>query len=135
MTGTPTAEGVAMGHEISIAGSGVYLICRVTEPITMDVARAFTAALDAASRAHGIKRFLVDVRAAPNVASVLQNYRFANVDMSEMALQRDVRSATLVAPDDHSHDFVETVSQNAGYGVRLFRDEAAAVAWLEEGLR
>jgi len=27
------------------------------------------------------------------------------------------------------------VSQNAGYGVRLFRDEAAAVAWLEEGLR
>lgn len=124
-----------MGHAISIAGNGVYLICRVTEPITMEVARAFTTALDAASRAHGIKRFLVDVRAAPNVASVLQNYRFANIDMSEMGLQRDVRSATLVAPDDHSHDFVETVSRNAGYGMRLFRDEAAAIAWLEEDLR
>lgn len=124
-----------MGHEISIAGNGVYLICRVTEPITMEVARAFTTALDAASRAHGIKRFLVDVRVAPNVASVLQNYRFANIDMSEMALQRDVRSATLVAPDDHSHDFVETVSRNAGYGARPFRDEAAAITWFEEDLR
>ncbi|NCU00181.1 hypothetical protein [Candidatus Macondimonas diazotrophica] len=88
-------------------------------------------ALDAARRAHGIKRFLVDVRNAPNLANTVQNYHFANADMTALDLQRDVRSAMLVALWDHRHDFVETFTQNAGYGVRLFRDEATAIAWLE----
>jgi hypothetical protein len=43
--------------------------------------------------------------------------------------------AGLVAPGDHSHDFVETASPSAGYGARPFRDEAAAFAWFEEDLR
>ena len=30
--------------------------------------------------------------------------------------------ATLVSPDDHSHDFIETVSRNAGLNVTLFTD-------------
>ena len=52
--------------------------------------------------------------------------------MKRLDLQRDVRSAILVDSGDHSHDFVETVTQNAGYVVRVFDDEAAAIAWLEE---
>lgn len=124
-------NGMAMSHEVSISDSGRYLICRVTQPITIETALAFSTALDAASRAHGIKRFLVDVRNAPNLANAVQNYHFANTDMAALGLQRDVRSALLVAPEDHSHDFVATFTQNAGYGVRLFRDEAAAIAWLE----
>lgn len=120
-----------MSHAISISDCGRYLICRVSKPITIETALAFSMALDAASRAHGIKRFLVDVRNAPNLANTVQNYHFANTDMAALDLQRDVRSAMLVAPWDHSHDFVETFTQNAGYGVRLFRDEAAAIAWLE----
>jgi hypothetical protein len=43
-----------------------------------------------------------------------------------------VRPAILVDPHDNSHDFVDTFTQNAGYGVRVFDDEAAAIVWIEE---
>lgn len=120
-----------MSYEIGISKNGRYIICRVIQPVTTDLARQFTIEMDQLSRARKIKHFLVDVRGAPNVASVFQNFEFANQDMAGLDLQRGVRSAILVDPDDHSHDFVETVTQNAGYGVRVFDDEAAAIAWLE----
>jgi recombination DNA repair RAD52 pathway protein len=121
-----------MSYQVEIAKNGRYLICRVSRPVTTDLARQFSMAMDQVSRAHNIKRFLVDVRGAPNVATVFQNYEYANKDMGSLDLQRDVRSAILVDCDDHSHDFVETVTQNAGYVVRVFDDESAAIAWLEE---
>jgi hypothetical protein len=34
--------------------------------------------------------------------------------------------AVLVRPDDHSHDFVETVARNSGLRVTLFRDRERA---------
>ena len=120
-----------MSYEIRTSENGRYIICRVTQSITVELAREFTIALDQLSRSQRIKRFLVDVRGAPNVASVFQNFDFANKDMADLDLQRDVRSAILVGANDRSHDFVETVTQNAGYGVRVFDDEAAAIAWLE----
>lgn len=120
-----------MSYEIRMSENGRYIICRVTQSITVELAREFTIALDQLSRSQRIKRFLVDVRGAPNVASVFQNFDFANKDMADLGLQRDVRSAILVGVNDHSHDFVETVTQNAGYGVLVFDDEAAAIAWLE----
>lgn len=120
-----------MSYEIRMSENGRYIICRVTQSITVELAREFTIALDQLSRSQRIKRFLVDVRGAPNVASVFQNFDFANKDMADLGLQRDVRSAILVGANDHSHDFVETVTQNAGYGVLVFDDEAAAIAWLE----
>jgi DNA-binding response OmpR family regulator len=40
--------------------------------------------------------------------------------------------AMLVAEDDHSHDFVETVMSNRGYKTRLFRDLEEALKYLEE---
>jgi hypothetical protein len=47
-------------------------------------------------------------------------------------LERDNRAAILVDPTDRSHDFVEVVSRNAGYNVRVFIEEERAIAWLEE---
>ena len=120
-----------MNYTLGISKNGRYLICRVNSLVTLEVAREFTMALDQLSRDRRVKRFLVDVRGAPNVANPFQNYGFANKDMAGLDLQRDVRSAILVDPADHSHDFVETVTQNAGYGVRKFTDEGAAIAWLE----
>jgi hypothetical protein len=40
--------------------------------------------------------------------------------------------ALLVDPEDHSHDFVETVGRNAGLNVTLFRDRDAAKQYLSE---
>jgi SpoIIAA-like len=121
-----------MSYTVAPSENGVYLVCRVNGEITAEIARAFTEELDRQSRALNIKRFLNDVRNASNVLSTFENYNFAYHEMAQMKLQRDVRSAILVRPEDTSHDFVETVTQNAGYNVRVFRDEAAAIAWLSE---
>jgi len=49
-------------------------------------------------------------------------------------LSTSARVALLVAPEDHSHDFVELVVRNAGYNVRLFRNEGQAKSWIEKAV-
>lgn len=114
-----------MSYTITTSENGKYSICRVTGEITVDVARQFYKELNRLSRALNIKRFLNDVRDASNALSTLENYDFAYKDMSELKLQRNVCAAIRVGPGDRTHDFVETVTQNAGYNVRVFRDEEA----------
>jgi SpoIIAA-like len=121
-----------MPFSISVSENQKYIICEVTGEITLDTAREFTKELDRMSRSLKIKRFLTDVRNAQNALNTLEQYDFAYKDMAEMKLQRDVRSAILVAATDTTHDFVETVTLNAGYGVRVFHDENAAIEWLNE---
>lgn len=121
-----------MNYTITTSENGKYLICRVIGEITLDVAREFTKELNRLSRTLNIKRFLNDVRDATNALSTLQNYDFAYKDMAEMNLQREACSAILVGPADKTHDFVEMVTKNAGYNVRIFHDEEAAIAWFED---
>ena len=47
-------------------------------------------------------------------------------------IDRNARVAVLRSPGDHSHDFIETVSRNAGLHVKLFTDRAKALAHLLE---
>ncbi len=121
-----------MSYTITISENGKYIICRVTGPMTAEVAQEFAGEMDNLSRAKNIKRFLTDVREAPNISTINQNYEYAYQGMKDLKLQRGVRSAILVDPADTTHDFVETVAMNAGYNVRVFRDEHAAIAWLSE---
>jgi hypothetical protein len=120
-----------MSFETSISPGG-YVICRVTEPITAELARKFGKATDELSRAEGIRNRLFDVRLAPNVETVAGNYDFAYKDMAELEIPRNARAAILTTPGDDSHDFVETAVRNAGYNVRSFTSEPDAVAWLTE---
>ncbi len=121
-----------MEYSIEIADNGKYIICRVNAPLTAELANTYTPELDRMSRDMGIKRFLLDVRNSRNVLSTVDNYDYAHKEMKEMDLQKDVRSAILTAPDDHSHDFFEIAGQNEGYNLHIFRDEEAAIAWLSE---
>jgi hypothetical protein len=121
-----------MGYSISLSENQKYIICRVTGKITLETAREFTKELDQRSRSLKIKRFLTDVRHAQNALSTFEKYNFAYGDMAKMDLQRDVRSAILAAESDRTHDFVGTVTRNAGYGVRVFYEEEAAIEWLNE---
>jgi hypothetical protein len=81
---------------------------------------------------HRIDRFLFDLRDSPNQQSVVDNYEFAHKEIALFGFPKHSRSAFLVRPDDRSHDFITTAFFNAGYVVRLFSDEAAAIAWLEK---
>jgi hypothetical protein len=66
------------------------------------------------------------------VQSVVDNYEFARKETTAFGFPTKSRSAFLVRPDDKSHDFINTAFYNAGYVTRMFSDEAAAIAWLEQ---
>ena len=79
----------------------------------------------------GIMRYLVDLTEARNVDSVAKSYQYAYEDMKtppEISLK--ARVAMLVSPEDHTHDFVETVMKNAGHNVMLFRNRELAIKHL-----
>lgn len=73
----------------------------------------------------------MDVREARNTDSVFNNYSFAYKDMHKAEeIDKRARVAVVVSPQDNSHDFIETVSRNAGLDVVLFTDIDRAVAHL-----
>ncbi len=121
-----------MSYTVSLSENEKYIICCVSGEMDIDIAKQFTIDMNELSHETRIKRFLVDVRKAPNVSDMFDNYKFAYKDMNELDLQRDVRSAILVSTGDKSHDFVGIVSRNAGYNVRVFDNGQAAIAWLDE---
>ena len=78
-----------------------------------------------------IRNILVDVTQARNTLGIADNYDIVyRKIMREPAVDRYVRVALLVAPDDHSHDFTETLARNAGFIFTLYRDRAQALASL-----
>ena len=81
----------------------------------------------------GIRNILVDVTQARNSLGVFGSYDIVNNKISqEPAVDRYIRVALLVSPDDHSHDFTEIVARNAGFNFTLYRDRAQALASLTQ---
>jgi hypothetical protein len=120
-----------MCYTIELSENGQYIRILTREDVSIDMASRWAVESDNMGRAHGIKRFLFDVRGARNIASMADNYAFAYNDLSQLGVDKGARSAILIDRDDSSHDFVETTLRNAGVNVRLFTDEAAAIQWLE----
>ncbi len=81
----------------------------------------------------GIRNILVDVTEARNELGAFENYEIVRHRIAEEpAVDRYLRVALLVAPDDHSHDFTETLARNAGFNFTLYRDRAQALASLTQ---
>lgn len=121
-----------MNYKTFLSKNGDYVICEVTGLITRENSHEFTEASNRFLSVANVKRLLTDVRNATNELSVSQNYKYAYKDMEDLNLRRDIRSAILTSKGDRSHDFIETVAQNAGYNVRIFSDEETAISWLSE---
>ena len=112
-----------MGYTITLSDDGEYIVLKVTGFISRESAMRQNLEAHALGRRLQIDRYLVDLREARNVESPAEAYDFAYKDM-QLAEGIDLNAivATLVSPDDHSHDFIETVSRNAGLNVTLFTD-------------
>jgi len=121
-----------MKYELSISESGGYISIKVNQPMTTDLGRR--CGVDAARLANerNITNFMFDVRKAPNLQSVTEDYIYAYKEMAHFGFSKAMRSALLVSPDDRSHDFIETAFRNAGYIVKIFTDESSAISWLEK---
>jgi hypothetical protein len=120
-----------MPFEVFVSDDGKHIVCRVSGPLDVDVAKEFSRAIDDLNRDVCVDRFLFDVRDAENVSAAIDNYNFAHRDLAAIDLQANARSAILTAPGDASHEFVQEALRNAGYRARIFDNAAAAVAWLD----
>ena len=120
-----------MPFSMTIPAGAAYVLVTVDEPYRRELAIEVTIRSRDFASEHGLHRLLSDVRHSRNPETILTNYEFVNRQMPPMELDRSARVAILAAPDDHSHDFVETAGVNAGYAIRIFRDAGEAVRWLE----
>jgi hypothetical protein len=82
----------------------------------------------------GIKKLLIDCTESENTDTVTNIYRFAYEYMGKLSdFCFQIRIALWVSPDDHSHDFMETVFINTGYRIKLFRNREKAMEYLKGG--
>jgi hypothetical protein len=120
-----------MAYTITPSADGKYIGLKVTGELTRELAMQQNLAAHALGRELGITRYFVDVTEARNTERVVANCDFAHEDMShQQGIDKDVRVAMLVSPEDHSHDFIEVVLRNAGHNVTLFRDRELAMRHL-----
>lgn len=124
---------MSRAYEVGVSEDGKYVYARVTrQTITLVLAEAFTRELTKLGGASGIRRCLVDVRGARSVAGVSGEYQYAYEKAEMSGFTHQWRMAVLKDRADTSHDFLQTVMDNAGRMFKLFNDEAEAVAWLTQ---
>ena len=103
-----------MKYKISLSKDKAYVRIRVFEAFNGKTEKEFAENAIKDAKQHKINKFLVDVRGTPNIASSLEKYLLAYVDMDQFGLYRGSRIAILADENDESHNLVETVFINAG---------------------
>jgi hypothetical protein len=120
-----------MAVKTYLANSGKHLVCRVDEPITFEVIQEMTSQLNKLADETGVKCRLIDARGMSNMLSVMANYDLAYKYLDAMQLDRSTKIAALRIPTKEA-GFASIAIRNAGFNLRVFADEAEAIAWLEE---
>ena len=116
-----------MHFTLTLSSDRKIVVMKIWGNITRKAAMQVTLEAHALGKKLHIRRYLMDVTEAKNTELNIENYGFANEDMQNAeGIDRLATMAILVNPDDHSHDFVVTVSKNAGLNVKLFDDREKA---------
>lgn len=84
----------------------------------------------------GTHEVLVDVRGMSDSLSFLQTFKLVTRHFAELRNLRVLRRLALLdrAENSSRYQLFETLARNRGYNLRVFIDEAKAMAWLKEGL-
>jgi len=122
-----------MDYTITPSIDGMIIMLKIKGNITRKTAMQMNLEAHALGRQLKVRRYLVDATEAKNVDDPLDDYEFAHWDMRQMeGIDKQARVAALVSPNDHSHDFMETVSKNAGLHFKLFTDPVEAKQYIME---
>lgn len=119
-----------MSYEITISDDARYIIGKIDGPLTQEVAMELAREYLKIINSTGIKLILNDVRGTRDKMKILEAYNFANKDIDTIGFPRGVRAVILADENDKSHEFQETVANNAGYFVRVFYSYDQAIEWL-----
>lgn len=120
-----------MEYEIKLSESRSYVIVKVFNNMTTEKGQVTAIESKKLADQHNLKKYLYDLRDAPNIESAASNYNFAYKGMPRLGDERQTKVALLTSHGDESHDFLVTVMTNAGYNVKIFVKETEAVNWLD----
>jgi len=109
-----------------------YLRAELFERETVEETRAFLDAVVRSNANHRRSRVLILVRASKSIFQVVAHglmecfEELSATSPGQIALVGDTRDLRL------SHEYIEVIARQHGLNVRSFRDEAAALAWLND---
>ncbi len=116
---------------LSLSPCGKFITLKVVGPITRETSMQYNFEAHALGMKMGIHSYLVDLTESQNTDTISNNFKWANQDMKMEGIDRFARSALVVDPHDHSHDFVVMAGQNAGINLSLFTDRSLAERYLK----
>jgi len=109
-----------------------YLRAELFERETVEETRAFLDAVVRSNAKHRRSRVLILVRASKPIFQIVAHglmecfEELSATTPGQIALVGDTRDLHL------SHQYIEVIARQRGLNVRSFRDEAAALAWLND---
>ena len=109
-----------------------YLRAELFERETVEETRAFLDAVVRNNAIHRRSRVLILVRASKSIFQVVAHGLMESFEQlsatkpGQIALVGDTRDLRL------SHEYIEVIARQRGLNVRSFRDEASALAWLQD---
>ena len=118
-----------MWSTVRLAKNKKYIEVAACSNMTSEIAtRGQYEALKLAKQ-HNLNGILVDVRSVRNEMTPFDDVQFAD-DSAKSPESVPFKIAILRAPDDESHDFIETAGSNRGLTFKIFTDEDEAITWV-----
>ena len=123
-----------MDPRISIEKGENFVHSRVTAPISWDVLAEQISRAAEKGEQWGFHRYLVDFRDSEKQLGVLEDHDVAYRRTRECGLGPiGTKHALIVKPEEFDEfRFVETAFRNAGYDLKVFTEEDAALEWIRE---
>ena len=122
-----------MEYSIRLSENHSYVELKIVGDFTATEMLRLVAESHSFGKSNDVHNYLVDSLSARNIDSAMGNYQFAYKDMPEVEeVDPLARVAVLVSPDDHSHDFIETVAFNTGSTLKIFRSFNEAINFLDQ---
>jgi hypothetical protein len=119
-----------MQFDLAMAPGDTHAVVTVRCDLNHATATEYQRAMRAFAEAHAVSRFLIDTRGRRFVGTFLETYTFVRDTLPKEGFDETWTAAVVTSPDDDSHDFLETVSFNAGRQIRVFKDYEQAARWL-----
>lgn len=112
-----------MSYSIKVSETGDYIHVDVKGNFDGKTALQFAGQSFKLGKKFDIIKYFVDLRNSRNIQKVGDKYNFVIQDFSNIPeINKSAKVTCIVNPDDHSHDFIETVMRNNGINFTIFRD-------------
>ena len=120
---------------IKVSKDSTYIIMKQTGYINKNLGVAYNIEAHKLAGNLRINKFLVDLTETKNMDTFVEKYEFAYKDLQNLPeiFKKEI-IAMVVAPRDHSHDFVEKISRKIGFNVTIFRDIHAAEEYIKNAV-